>query len=298
MATARYCCGAITRCIVWPPNTGKSFLALDFALSVGSNHHGIADPVVHGPVVYVAAEGAGGLSMRVEAWEKLHECEASNVHFLPEAVNLLESADIAELLISLRGLPFAPQLIVIDTLARCLTGGDENSSKDVGQFVAKLDTLRTAFNCAVIVVHHSTKSANAVERGSSALRGAADTMLFLSDDSRGIILSCEKQKDAAPFQAQFMRLEIAELANGKTSCVIRRMLTKEEKSTVGKYHKAIIKILTEWQTGYTYADLSNLFIEETGASRSTFKRAIGELVEQEIVVKTELGLYKLTGGGV
>jgi hypothetical protein len=54
------------------------------------------------------------------------------------------------------------------------------------------------------------------ERGSSALRGAADTVLALTDNGDSLKLVCDKQKDAAPFDA--LRVRLVPVLNGAT-CV-------------------------------------------------------------------------------
>src|SRR5690242_10778274 len=70
----------------------------------------------------------------------------------------------------------------------------------MGKAIKVCDELRARTGCAVMVVHHTRKDGS-VERGSTVLRGAADTLLMLKEESRGILtLSCEKQKDADAFE--------------------------------------------------------------------------------------------------
>jgi KaiC/GvpD/RAD55 family RecA-like ATPase len=204
-----------------PPGIGTSFLALDLALSIATDVVGVAEPIGCGPVMYVVAEGASGLTNRVQAWEKAHDHGAANIHFLPEAVKLIDKGDTEELIACIRSQAIVPTLIVIDTMARCMSGGDENSAKDVRQFVMMVDAVRAAFECAVLIVHHGTKSDAGTECGSSALRGAADAMLFLDKRHGALTLSCTKQKEAPEFEAVSLRLEPVELNSGERSCVVR-----------------------------------------------------------------------------
>src|SRR5438034_1345408 len=69
-------------------------------------------------------------------------------------------------------------LVGVDTLARCFVGGEENSAKDMGLFVAGLDRLRAATGAAVLVVHHTGRESGR-ERGSTALSGAVDTLMVI-----------------------------------------------------------------------------------------------------------------------
>lgn len=277
-----------------PPGVGKSFLALDFALSISTGCEGVAEPNGCGPVVYLAAEGFGGLIQRVAAWELAHSRKAADIHFLPEAVNLIGKADTDKLIASVRALPTPPLLIVIDTMARCLSGGDENSAKDVGQFVAMIDALRSPFKCAALVVHHGTKSNAKTERGSSALRGAADTMLFLDSHFGALTLSCEKQKDAAEFKSRSLRRETIELPGGDTSCVMRSDGGAATGTDPGsnEHGKAILDILATAGES-TYTELKDRFMANTERSKRTFERALATLTAAGSIKKTAAGNYVL-----
>jgi RecA-family ATPase len=90
-----------------------------------------------------------------------------------------------------------PLFIIVDTLARCFDG-DENQQEDMGNFIKGLDLLREAHDATVLVVHHTSKE-GFDERGSSAFRGACDTMMFASKEESEITLKCTKQKDAQEF---------------------------------------------------------------------------------------------------
>jgi RecA-family ATPase len=54
------------------PKLGKSFLALDWALSVAAGRRWLGRNVRQGDVVYVYAEGVSGLKARVAAWAAEH----------------------------------------------------------------------------------------------------------------------------------------------------------------------------------------------------------------------------------
>jgi RecA-family ATPase len=277
-----------------PPGVGKSFLALDFALSIATGCEGVVEARYIGPVVYVAAEGQGGLRKRIEAWEKACNCKAENIYFLPEPVNLIEEAETKALISAIGGLPAPPRLIVLDTMARCLSGADENSSKDVGAFVGMTDTLRHTFNCAVLVVHHGTKSNAQTERGSSALRGAVDTMLFLSADVYGLVLSCEKQKDAAPFESFTLNLETVELGEGEASCVVCRGSGTQARRprALTRHEQAVLAALDELGGNALHTTLEERFrAGEGNPSASSFDRALRNLKTQGLIEKLESGRY-------
>jgi RecA-family ATPase len=66
-------------------------------------------------------------------------------------------------------------LVVIDTLARAMAGGNENASEDMGAFVRNVDRVRSATSAHTMIVHHSGKNKAAGARGHSSLRAATDT---------------------------------------------------------------------------------------------------------------------------
>jgi len=100
----------------------------------------------------------------------------------------------------------------VDTVARALLGGDENSSTDMGLFVDACDAIRKRFNCALLAVHHSGKDVTRGLRGSNALLGGIDTSILMNplegDDGQRISeIKIEKQKDAEPVADHKFRFE-------------------------------------------------------------------------------------------
>ncbi len=185
-----------------PPGVGKSLLALDWGLCIelGIPWNGGLQ-VMMGHVVYVIAEGAGTLGPRVLAWKDHHSVAGpSGLHFVTEPVPLMDSQAVSAFLRDLRAsMDELPVLVVFDTLARCMVGGDENSAKEMGLLVEGADRIRRELGCACLLVHHPNKGLE-IERGSIALRAAVDTMMSLKAVGAGAVrLSWEKQKDGEEF---------------------------------------------------------------------------------------------------
>lgn len=198
--------------LVGKPGVGKSFFALETALSIATGEKVLDSfDVKQGPVVYVVAEGVAGMGPRVRAWLDAKDIDYDpDVFFLPRALQLTEPED-AERLVALceQTLSAPPRLVVIDTMARCMKG-DENSSEDVGRFVENVVWVQTQLgkygSCASLVVHHPAKGTD-TERGSGALTGAADCIGLLKDSPEGVTLYCRKQKDAMPWTPVRFRLQ-------------------------------------------------------------------------------------------
>ena len=272
--------------LVGPPGVGKTFVALDMALSVASGQLWQGLPTQHGRVLYISAEGRGGLSKRVAAWLHDRQIRASmaKLAWLLEAIPVYGDSESVEKLIRRHHeeLGFFPDLVVIDTLARCFDG-DENIQEDMGRFVAGADRLREEFDATVLVVHH-TRLDGERERGNTAFRGAADTMIFVSKESKQheIVLSCNKQKDAEEFDNIELRLK---MEPAHESCVIARPhITSVEQKTAN-----MLSLLGE--NGLPWREWCNQSHSMFEISKSTFHRLFVGLRKQGIVAK-ENGVFR------
>jgi len=221
-----------------PPGVGKTFLALDWVLSIVFGRAWLGRAVLYGPVVYVAAEGdAAALGLRERAWKQAHgisEVATPGLVFIAEPVNLLQPDAVQKLIDFIKALPARPIFVVFDTLAQSMVGGNEDSSQDMGRAADAIRRVMQTFGCGALVLHHPTKSNTTNERGSGALRGAADAMMILKEKDDLIKLVSDKQKNAAKFKITSLRLKVHVLTDEEgepladedgepiTSCVVIR----------------------------------------------------------------------------
>jgi putative DNA primase/helicase len=179
------------------PGSCKSLLALDIGLSIASRRRWCGKDVIDGPVLYVVAEDTPGMGQRARAWRARHE-HLGNVHWLLQRVPLLENDAIDELCEIVAEI--APALVVIDTLAKCMVGVEESSTREMGLAVDALDRLRSVINSCVCVVHHAGKDASRGMRGSNVLLGAADTTVECKRTREGVTAVVTKQRNGADGQ--------------------------------------------------------------------------------------------------
>lgn len=185
-------------CVMYGPSGGgKSFQAIDWGLSVAAGRHWFTSKVSQGPVIYIAGEGASGLGQRITAWQL--DRSMKNADDLPftarkkRPVNLMERDSVKRFVEFVEDRK--PALVIVDTLARAMQGGDENSARDMGVVIGNADWIKESLNCTVLLIHHTNKGGQS-ERGSGALRGAADSMLALAPEDETVLLTVDKQKDA------------------------------------------------------------------------------------------------------
>jgi RecA-family ATPase len=191
------------------PGSTKSFWALDVACCIASGHPFNGAKVKTGKVIYCVGEGLRGMKWRIEAWKLAHpEADmvelASNLIIIPRAVMLLDKVESSMLINTAESVnEYAPlRAFIIDTWARSLTGGDENSAHDVGNAINICETVRAKTGASPLIIHH-TGADGSRERGSTALRGATDTTIHMSnDENTGVVtVTCKKMKDGEPFDA-------------------------------------------------------------------------------------------------
>ena len=177
-----------------PPGCGKSFLVSDMCLTMAA---GVLDDSDARPtwfgykgrpfgVVYVVAEGSDDFEIRLHAWMEANEIGDDVVVpfvYLPTSVDLRSSdADAKKLIAEIKGVSeqmgqrcgVRAEMVVIDTVARALAGGNENASEVMSAFVKNCGLIQEECGAVVLGVHHGTKDGSTGPRGHSGLHGAVD----------------------------------------------------------------------------------------------------------------------------
>lgn len=269
--------------------TLKTFVALDWALCVATGKDWQGRKTSRCRVLYVVGEGAFGFKGRVQAWETGWRTTVGDdqIHVLPVAVNLSNSRDVDNLcaLVALGGYGF----VIIDTLSRCMVGADENSAKDCGVVV---DAMTRVLACTpsgrgvVLGVHHAGKDGKTF-RGSSVFEAAADTVYFAGrdDDAAAVTLKREKRKDGPEHDARQLAFDPIP---GTGSGVLK--LSHEAWDTLGT-STPTANLRSIWSqhfgtTGATTTQLREVAVDNGAMAKTTFYRALGELVKSGFLINT------------
>lgn len=281
----------------------KTFAAIGMAAAVHTGTAWAGNPAERAPVLYLAAEGAGGMRRRLRAWEIANEADLADLWILPASVNFLDSDDLERLAAEIDTLGELPRLIVVDTLARNMSG-NENAAEDMGRFIAACDRLRTLTGGTVLVVHHENKLGG--YRGSTAFAGAMDTMIEAKRDGMAVTLTCTKQKDGNEFDPIHLAARVVELGftdrydRPVSSIVLKptdatfvqrqrdqaegeRALTPSERAALEALQGAPDRRMTysEWQ-------------KASGLTANTFDRTRSRLIERGLVRNLSAGAYTPT----
>lgn len=286
----------------------KSFLALDVGASLATGQPWQEHEVVRpGLVIYVAAEGGGGMVQRARAWASEHQVLPSkvNMRVITEPVIVTATSEDIEVLIyriqdaidwypegytdTETGHTYAhptakewPVLIIIDTLARCFLG-NENHPDAMGEFVQGVDRLKAEFNCSILIIHHTGRD-ESHERGHTNLPGACDTIYRLDADEQAetLLLTNEKMKDGRepePLELHYREVPVVRRKDDDphedlTSIIIERLPTVR---TLDDTLQALIDIggTATWQE----------WKEVSGASKPSFSRHLVRLRQQGKITK-------------
>jgi hypothetical protein len=208
--------------------SGKSFAVLDMVLAIARGTPWRDRKVRQGKVAYIAAEGADGFRKRLAAYAQHQAIDLATVPMtvLNGAPNLLEVKDAVDLVVGVEAAGGA-DVIVVDTLAQTMPGGNENAGEDMGKALAHCRRIHQRTGALVILIHHSGKDAAKGARGWSGLRAAADAEIeVLRDEATGQrSLRLSKNKDGEDglqwgFELQIVQLGVDEDLDPITSCVV------------------------------------------------------------------------------
>lgn len=182
----------------------KSFLAVDIgvALASGQKFFGLETEERVG-AIYVAAEGAATLPARLKAAKKAREIDApipfSLVHVVPDLSSSKERRRfISEL--QMEACDMKTQygaragLIIVDTLGTAFTMRDENSAAEMNALCKAAAQLGDSLDAATLVLAHYGKSQESGIRGSSAIRGAGESVIAALGERNELTGQCRNRR--------------------------------------------------------------------------------------------------------
>jgi AAA domain-containing protein len=243
--------------IFGPPGCGKTFFMMDLAVHVAKGDDWGGSKVRQGGVIYIAAEAGRSILNRVYAFKLHRELENVVLPFIAVtcSVDLCTKGknDITRLteLVTAAAteMTVKPSLIIVDTVARAMAGGNENGPDDMGRFVRALDWLRDKVRCHVAVIHHVGKDRDRGARGHSSLFAAVDTAIEVECAEGVSTATIVKQRDGISNVSKSFRLLPVTVGYDEdddpvTSCVIE-WTDRPNEEPAGKNEKVFLKALEE-----------------------------------------------------
>jgi hypothetical protein len=167
--------------VMWaPPNTGKSFAAIDMCCHIASGIEQWAGLYVeHGSVYYCALEGGGAFKKRTSGWVRHKKPTPEQKAALERNMCVermpvkLTEATAKQLVERIKGVfPGGVAMVVFDTLRRSMPG-EENASEAFKAYMDGIEVLERDLDCCVLLIHHPTKTGKHAS-GSGTLQSNVD----------------------------------------------------------------------------------------------------------------------------
>jgi hypothetical protein len=176
-----------------PSGSGKSFLSLLWATQICRGLPVLGFKSKRAGVVYVGAEDAGGIRLRmVGLRQEIGRLEGDHLELIGQAPDLTDPEDVADLRETLeqsrsdmasRGIRLG--LVVIDTMSAATGAADENAGKDMKPVLRALESMATELGFLVLMVAHTGHSETHRLRGWSGLRADAAGLIMLDERQKG-----------------------------------------------------------------------------------------------------------------
>lgn len=188
-----------------PPKHYKTWLAAELALSVatGSPAFGCYTVREPGPVLFFGAEDR--LPLLRTRFEAIAQARGIVLDHVPlylldvTALSLNTQEHVRRLEATLA--QYRPRLLILDPLVRIATL-DENSAAEVSAVLGTLRQLQRRFQVAVLLVHHTRKSAGSSPtqafRGSGDFGAWSDSNLIIRSRKDELVLTLEHRSAPAP----------------------------------------------------------------------------------------------------
>lgn len=220
-----------TSLLVGAKNARKSFTALHVGYGVAQGWRTIFGRRVHrAPVLYLIAEGEGGIGKRIKALVKRYG-RCVDFHVIAQPIDLLRSTAEQDDLTDIIKLAKANgvRLIIVDTVNRALAGGDENGPTDMGILAGNLNTLRHETGAHVMGIHHGTWNDGTKSRGHSSLPASVEAIAQLTwsdEEAIGRLVLGSARDDITGAIGAF-NTEMVELGHDTDDDPITTLLIKE-----------------------------------------------------------------------
>lgn len=267
-----------------PPKRGKSSLVMNQAIRRSLGEPWLSFPTTRGRTLILQAEIPERelqSRLRLMLRERGLEIPEKSLYFVTHRglrLDRSEGLQVCRRLVE----TVKPDLLVIDPLARFFSG-DENSAREIGRLVGAIDDLIQTYGLAVELVHHTAKP-NAQDpregglrlRGSSALFGAADSVLLLDRDEDAFKLSFELRHGKEP---EPMRLERADALWFVPTGPAEDLM-------------AVASVVRDM--GLRYSALVGHVKQDTGGSDRTAERLVARARKAGLIATDDDGLYRPT----
>ena len=279
------------------PKCGKSFLALDLAVAVAAGVPCLRrfETDQPGPVLMFAAEDAGHIvRTRLQGIARAAGADFDTLDIAVIDIPVLRldhHSDRQRLEHTVQRI--RPRLVLLDPLVR-LHGVDENAVAEIAPILGFLRDLQRRFETAVLLVHHSRKSAatrpGQALRGSSELHAWGDSNLYLRRRDHQIVMTVEHR---AARGLNDIEIELADDGQG-AALRLRRQVPDKAVPAPQTAEQRIVEVLAEAEKPLSQAQIR----KRAAARNATVSATLQELIRDGRVERASKACYRLAATAV
>jgi hypothetical protein len=247
-------------CIYAAPSSVKTFTLLDLFTRMARGGLWGGREVKQCPVVYIAAEGSGGIKKRIAGLKKVASEKRLPAdipfHLIPAAPNLgIGDGDCKKLIAAIEATGVSPGAIAVDTTTQVLAGADENGA-GMDTLVVNATALAVHFQCLVVLVHHTPVSDEERLRGKGSLGAGLDVSVIIKREKGSmvaelIVKKMRDEDDEQAFTINLVRVVLGKTKKGReVSTLVVESVEKAQRVSApvaGKLTKAAANALTALQ---------------------------------------------------
>jgi hypothetical protein len=214
--------------------SGKSFMGYDIALHLAyglPDWHGARLPGVPCDVLVIAREGKAGFRKRIDAFKVHHGLEENTerVVLLRSPISFLDDHAFERLKRSIKASNRSFRFILIDTVARVLSGEEMGKEAPITLFMERLQQISDLTGATALGVHHKNKSGDA--NGSAFFQNNSDFMFSITRLGPGHLqrakIVCEKDKEGEDQWSREITFAKVELPGSRSSLVVASVSSEQ-----------------------------------------------------------------------
>lgn len=265
--------------------SGKTWASLDMAVAIARGEDWIGLKTIKGPVLVIDEEsGDNRLAGRLDKILLGHNDNDDNpteIYYSSMCgADIKSEKDLLEIenFIVDKNIKFC----VIDALMDVVLGADENSVKEMMPAFSALRKMSERVNSAFWVIHHNDKAGKGY-RGSSAIKGAVDSMIEIikSPECDSFKLKSIKIRDGEPITLN------ARMIFSDFSFNIEIENIEKTKNAITKSEKFVLQYLLD-KGNSLKTDIEN-YGTENKFSKKTITNSIYNLVKKAYIGRSDIG---------
>jgi len=262
--------------IFGPPKKGKSFLALQLARCIGAGVPFLGLPTKKGRVLYLQFElGVEVLQKRMRDTMQVYPNVIVGTTF---SMKLDKKPGQDFLRVALDAIN--PDVLILDPFVEIFSG-DENKAQDIGILKDFINDIIDAYQCSVVLIHHTGKDESKGGRGSIVLEGWVDSYIRLKS----------KSKKGEPLKIELEPLSLRHAQLPAENIVAQ--FVDGEFELIGKDNKPTSIISKVWEYSEHHDEFKSAEIMSAKlGSRAAVQAALNQLIDNTDLERHKPGWYR------